>query len=86
MEILVIGKSGSCETIVSLNLIKHQRPDIDKTYLRGKGPFECKYQLLINGTGKVATEQLKNPKKFIDYSQSIDDVSENLEDCNPTKK
>ena len=23
---------------------------------------------------------------FIDYSQTIDDVNKNLEDCNPTKK
>ena len=29
---------------------------------------------------------LKNPKAFIDYSQKIDDVYENLEDYNSTKK
>ena len=29
---------------------------------------------------------MKNPKAFTDYSQTIDDVSENLEDYNPTKK
>ena len=29
---------------------------------------------------------LKNPKAFIDYSQTIDDVYENLEEYNPTKK
>ena len=28
----------------------------------------------------------KNPKVFIDYSQTIDDVYENLEDHNPIKK
>ena len=28
----------------------------------------------------------KNPKAFIDYSQKIDDVLDNLEDYNPTKK
>ena len=28
----------------------------------------------------------KNPKAFIDYSQTIDDVYENLEDHNPIKK
>ena len=27
-----------------------------------------------------------NPKPFIDYSQTTDDVSEDLEDYNPTKK
>ena len=69
-----------------LNLIKHQRPDIDKIYLYIKDPFESKYQLLINGREKVGIENLKNPKAFIGYSQTIDDVYENLEDCNPTKK
>ena len=31
-------------------------------------------------------KELKNPKVFIDYSQTVDDVYENLEDYNPTKK
>ena len=39
--------------------------------------FESKYQLLIN---------VKNPKTFVDYSQTIDDVYENLELYNPTNK
>ena len=72
-RILIIGGSGSWKTYVLLNLIKHQRPDIDKIYLYLKDPFESKYQLLINGTEKVQTENLKNPKAFIDYLQTIDD-------------
>ena len=59
-----------------LNLIKHQRPDIDKNYLYVKDPFESKYQLLINEKEKVGIENLKSPKAFIDYSQTIDDVYE----------
>ena len=31
-------------------------------------------------------EHLRSPKAFIDYSQAIDDVYENLEDYNQTKK
>ena len=42
--------------------------------------------MLINGREKVGIENLINPKAFTDYSQSIDDVYENLEDYNPTKK
>ena len=34
----------------------------------------------------MGIKKLKNPKAFFDYSQKIDDVYENLEDCNPTKK
>ena len=69
-----------------LNLIKHQRPGIDKIYLYVKDPLKSKYQLLISGREKVGTENLKNIKAFIDYSQIIDDVYQNLEDYNPTKK
>ena len=49
-------------------------------------PFESKYQLLINRKEKVGIKKLKNPKAFIGYSQTIDDVYENLEGYNPTKK
>ena len=46
--IWIIVGSGSGKTDVLLNLIKHQQPDIVKTYLYVKHPFESKYQLLIN--------------------------------------
>ena len=34
----------------------------------------------------VAMKELKNPKSFFCYSQTIDDVYENFEDYNPTEK
>ena len=52
-RIFNIGGSGSGKTNVLLNLIKQQRPYIDKIYLYVKDPFESKYQLLINGREKV---------------------------------
>ena len=85
-RILIIGGSESGKTNVLLNLIKHQRPDIDKIYLYIKDPFESKYQLRINGREKVVVENLKTPKAFIDYSQTVGDVYENLEGYNPTIK
>ena len=39
-KILIIGGSRSEEANVLLNLIKHQRPDIDKIYLYVKDPFK----------------------------------------------
>ena len=42
--------------------------------------------MLIIGREKVRIENLKTTKAFIDYLQTIDDVYENLEDYNPTKK
>ena len=48
--------------------------NFDKTYLQVKDPFEWKYQLLINRREKVGIKNLKNPKAFINYSQTIDDL------------
>ena len=84
--ILINGDSGSGKSNALQNLIKNQRSDIDKSCLYVKNPFQSKYQLLINGREKVRIETLKNTKAFIDYSQTVDDVHENLEDYNPTKK
>ena len=71
-RIFLISCSGSIKTNVLYNLIKYQQPDIDKIYLYVKDPLESKYQLLINRREKVGT--------------TIDDVYENLECYNPTKK
>ena len=71
---------------ILLNLIKHQRPDINKIYLHVNDPLESKYQLLIKGTKKLGMKTFENPKALIDYSHAIDHVYKNLEDYNPTKK
>ena len=68
-----------------LNLIKHQRYDVDKIYYHIKNPFESKYQLVINRREKAEIKQEKNSRKFINYSKTIDDVYENLKDHNLTK-
>ena len=76
-RILIISGSGSGKTNVILNLIKNQRLINDlSTY----------HQLLIYGREKAGIEILKYPEAFIDYLLKIDDVYENLEDYNPTKK
>ena len=86
-RILIIVASESGKTNVLLNSIKNQQPDIDKTYLYVKVvSTESKYRFLINGREKVGIKKLKNQKAFIDYLQTTDDVYEDLEDCNPTKK
>ena len=69
-----------------LKLIRNQRPDFDNIYLYIKDPFKSKYQLLIKGREKVRIKELKNPKTFIDYSQTIGDVYENLEDLSNKEK
>ena len=64
-----------------MNLMKLQRPDVDKICLFIKVPFESKYQLLINERGIIEI-----PKAFMDYWQTIDDIYESLESYTPTKK
>ena len=85
-RIWIIGGSGSGKTNALLNLIKHQRPDIDKIYLYVEDPPESKYQLLINEREQLGIENLKNPKAFLHYSKAIDDIYQHLEDYNPNKK
>ena len=58
---------------------------MDKYFLYVKNPFQSKYQLLNNGREKVGIKTLKHPKTFIDYSQTADNVCENLEEHNLTK-
>ena len=84
-RILIIGGSGSGETNALLNLINNQ-PDIDKIYLYVKDPYEAKYQYLINKREKVGLDHFDNHKAVIEYSNDMQDVYKNIDDCNPRKK
>ena len=42
--------------------------------------------MLITGEEKVGIKKLKNPKALIDNSQTIDEIYENSENYDPTKK
>ena len=68
-----------------MNLINNQ-PDIDKIYLYAKDPYEKKYQYLINKREKVGLNHFNDPKAFIEYSNDMQDVYENIEDYNSIKK
>ena len=76
-RILIIIVSGSRKTNVSLNLIKDQGLDIGKIYFYVKEPSESMFQLLINGRENINTETIKNPREFIQYSETIDNVYQN---------
>ena len=75
-RILIIGGSGSGKTNLLLNLIGNQ-PDIDKIYLYVKDPYESKYQYFINKREGVG---INDPKSFVDYSNNMHDVYENIDD------
>ena len=70
-----------------LNLIKRQRAASDKVYSYVKDAFQWKDQLIINERETFGIKKLKNSKAFTNYfALIIDDVYENLEEYNPTKK
>ena len=84
-RILIIGSSESRKTNALLNLINTQ-PDIEKIYLYAKNPYEAKYQYLIKKREKVGLDHFDEIKTFIEYSNDMQDVYENIEDYNPRKK
>ena len=65
-----------------LNLIKHQYLDFDKINFSDKDAFKSKYQLIFKGREKLGIKTLKSRKVFINSSNTVDDIYENLEDYN----
>ena len=47
---------------------------------------EPKYQVIIKNREDVGIKHLNDPKAFIEYSQCMDDVYNNINDYNPTRK
>ena len=84
-RILIIGGSGSRKTNTLLNLINEQR-DMDKIYLYAKDLSVSKYEDLINNRENAGIKHLKDPKAFIDCSNTVDDVYENIDNYNPNRK
>ena len=84
-RILIIGGSGSGKTNILLNLISEQN-DIDKIYLYGRGLNEPKYKILVKKHKDAGIMHLNDPDAFIEYSNMIDDVYENIHDYNSSRK
>ena len=61
-----------------INPINHE-PDIDKIYLYAKDPYEAKYQLLINKKESAGLKYFNDSKAFIEYSNDMDRIYENIE-------
>ena len=84
-RILIIVASGTRKTNALLSLINNQQ-DIDKTYLYAKYPYEDKYQYLINKRESVGLEHFNVPEAFIEYSNDMHSVYENIDNYNLNKE
>ena len=85
-RILIIGGSESGKTNTLLNLIS-QQDDIDKIYLYVKDLSEPKYDdFLIKNREYAGIKHLNDLNTFIECSNTMDQVYENIDDDNPTIK
>ena len=82
---MIIGGSGSGKTNALLNLINKQN-DIDKIYLYAKDLSEPKYEYLIKKLEDAGIKHINNLNTFIECSNTMDDVYENIHDYNPNRR
>ena len=82
-KILLTGGSGSGKANALLNLIREHDSVVltDKIYLYAKDLNEPKYNLLIKKLEEAGICLINpNPKAFIEYSNTMDDVYNNVND------
>ena len=84
-RILISGGFGSGKTKTLLNLINEQ-DDIDKIDLYAKDLSEPKYEILIKKRENAGIKHLNDSNAFTECSNAMDNVYENIDDYNPSKK
>ena len=84
-RILIIGGAGSEKTNIFLNLINEQ-DDIDKINSYAKDLSELNYEFLIKKCINAGIKHLNDPNAFIECSNSMDNVYENLDEYNRNRK
>ena len=82
---MIFGGSDQEKTNALLNLINEQ-DDIDKIYLYAKDLSEPKYEYLIKNHKNTGIKHLNDPNTFIECSNTMDDVYENIHDYNSSGK
>ena len=82
---MIIGGSGSRKVNPLLNLIEKQ-DDIDKICLYSKDLSEPKYEFFIKKCEDAGIKHLDDSNAFIECSNTMDDVYENIDDYNPNRK
>ena len=82
-RILITDGSGSEQINALLNLMKEQ-DDTDKIYSYAKNLNQPNYEFLIKKHKDVGTNHFDDSNVFIECSNSLDDVYQNIDDYNPS--
>ena len=85
-RMLIIGPSGSGKTNALLNLIQQDNNVIGKIYLYAKDLEEPKFQFLIRKRENAGIKHLNDPNAFIEYSNAMEDIYNNIDDYNAKRK
>ena len=83
-RMLIIVPSGSGKTNTLLHLINDLHP-IDKIYLYAKDLHEPKYEYLINKREQAGIKNLNDPHAFIEYSDDLNDVPDDINNYNKNR-
>ena len=83
-RMLIIGPLGSGKTNTLLHLINNLHP-IDKIYLYAKDLYKPKYEYLINKREQAGIKNLNDPDAFIEYSNDMNDVLDDINNYNKNR-
>ena len=83
---LINGPSGYGKTNYLLNSIQKDSNIINKIYLYAKDLEEPKYKFLIDKREKAGLKNLNDKNTFIELSNTMDDILENIEGYNKKRK
>ena len=79
---MIIGGSRSGKA----NTLMKEQDDIDKIYLYAKDLSEPKHEFLIKNREDARRKHLDGPNAFIERSNTTDDVYENIDNYNLSRK
>ena len=82
---MITGGCGSGKTYALLNLI-NEKNDIGKIYLYAKDLSKSMYEILIKNYENVGIKHFNDPDSFIEGSNIMDNIYENINDYNPSRE
>ena len=59
---------------------------MDKIYLYAKDLSKSKYEFLIKNCGNAGIKHVNDPKAFIECSNTMNDIYENIDNYNPNRR